>query len=241
MQVIIRIISATFIATICISLCFGNYLFAQDNIDNKIILLTDHFPPLSYQNEKGEFIGTADKIIHKLFKNANLHYQIKSYPWKRALQMVSKQEDVLIYPLSRTENREDDYVWITPLFSLKIKTYGLTKPNATFDITKGNHQFACIKTTINCLAVNSLKIPESALSEISNISTVQLVKMVAKKRVDFIMMTEIEFEYAIKILNLDRKTFTKIEKYNYVATDYLAASKGFDQDIIEKIKAAVTN
>lgn len=218
-----------------------NLLMADNTLEQnqKLTILTDHFPPLSYQNTNGEFIGSADLIVQQLFQNAHLSYQLVSQPWTRSLRQLEKDERVLIYPLSRTQDREEDYEWIAPLFRLEIKTFGLMRDSVNIDITEESYKFACIKTTINCLAVRSLNIQESSISELSNINISQLVNMVVYKRVDFIMMTEIEFAFALKSLNLAPSLFTKFPNYQYAATDYLAARKGFDAIVIKKLKSAI--
>jgi len=213
---------------------------SADPLDNiKLTLLTDHFPPLTYQNKEGEFIGSGDLIIKNLFKIANINYKIKSVPWKRAFRELNTNDYFLIYPLSRSKEREKHFVWIAPLFHLKINTYGLRNNYHNIDITQGDYRFACIKTTINCQAVKSLNVPKPSVSEISNVSIKQLIKMVMLRHVDFIMSTEAEFKYTVERLNIDPALFVEVTGYQYIVTDYLAAKTSIDPRIVQRLKSAL--
>jgi polar amino acid transport system substrate-binding protein len=233
--------SLIIINLLVVTLLFQPSLFAKSANNMQLTILTDHFPPLTYQNKKGEFVGSADLIIKKLFKEAHLNYQIKSYPWVRALKLLDENVNHLIYPLSRSKKREQQYIWIAPLFHLEIKTYGLNKNYVNIDVTEGDYQFVCIQTTINCQAVNSLNVPNSALSIISNISVKQMIKMVLQGRVDFFMSTESEFNYTIKNLGIDPKLFRELVDHQYVVTDYLAAKTGINPSIVKQLKAALVS
>ena len=214
---------------------------ADEHSQKPLTLLTSNFPPLTYQNEQGEFVGSADKIIQKAFAKQQIDFEIKSLPWKRALKTLENNNDHLIYPLSRTREREESYTWVAPIFELRIKTYGLNKNYQKLNLKSGKLSFVCIKTTINCDAVKSLELPDRSISVINNISIEQMMKMVLRGYVDFFMTTETEFKHALNDLGIAPEQFVEITQFQYVVTDYLAGKKDIDPAIVDRVREALSD
>lgn len=90
-----------------------------------IQVVTEDWPPFNYM-EEGKIKGLSTEIVRQTLDQAGLSYEIALYPWARAFHMASEGENVLIYTITRTPEREDRFFWIGPfaervihLFSLK--------------------------------------------------------------------------------------------------------------------------
>ncbi|GFE64945.1 substrate-binding periplasmic protein [Litoreibacter roseus] len=59
--------------------------------------------------------GFNHELVSLMVERAGLSLQIDYYPWKRAQKIALGNESVLIFGLTRTEKREDQYEWIAPL------------------------------------------------------------------------------------------------------------------------------
>jgi polar amino acid transport system substrate-binding protein len=64
--------------------------------------------------------GIATEIVQATLAQANLAATIHVYPWARAYNIALKQENVLIYSIRRSPEREALFKWIGPIFYQNI-------------------------------------------------------------------------------------------------------------------------
>ncbi len=103
------------IRTICILASFLSNLFCIAEASEYHISLGINPPytiKLDNKNPEGIFL----EIIHEALNNSNIKLTIdnKEIPWKRAHE--NKEENNLLFYLSRTPAREKNYTWIVSLF-----------------------------------------------------------------------------------------------------------------------------
>lgn len=74
--------------------------------------------------------GYFDTLVIELFKNAGIPANlVPQVPWKRVLELSSKQPGHVIYPTTRTKTREDDFKWVGPISRTIWNLYGFSKGN----------------------------------------------------------------------------------------------------------------
>lgn len=79
-------------------------------------LLTDNYPPFNMPGDKpGEVRGLAAEIVQQLLARTGRAYQIRLYPWQRALSAAQNTPDSCVFSTSRTPERESLYSWVGPL------------------------------------------------------------------------------------------------------------------------------
>lgn len=71
----------------------------------------NRLPPLSYE-EKGVNKGMAIEVVQATLKALDIDAKIKLYPWARAYWMASHEKNTLIFPMSRTQQRESKFKWV---------------------------------------------------------------------------------------------------------------------------------
>ena len=74
-------------------------------------------------------------LIHALFEEAKLGYDIQMVPWSRVLIMMEKSANILAYSMARTKEREQLYHWIGEILAMKIYLYGLSRDKQYFPKT----------------------------------------------------------------------------------------------------------
>ena len=84
-------------------------------------LITEELPPYAYR-QGGKITGASVDIIKALFKEANIDYEIKMFPWKRAYETV-KSESACIFPIQRSQEREVLFNWISPVLITQTAFY----------------------------------------------------------------------------------------------------------------------
>ncbi len=89
-----------------------------------IQLMTEELPPYAFQS--GERVeGLSIELVDALFKRAGVRYEIRIMPLKRALVSVAQESDACIVPLQRTQEREAQFTWISPLLITRSAFYSL--------------------------------------------------------------------------------------------------------------------
>ncbi|MFT5758714.1 MAG: polar amino acid transport system substrate-binding protein [Alteromonadaceae bacterium] len=62
--------------------------------------------------ENGQLKGPSAQVFNMLMRKAETKANVEFYPWARALNLVLTQPNTLILSLTRTREREDDFVWL---------------------------------------------------------------------------------------------------------------------------------
>jgi len=232
---------------LCVVLILISYALLQSLIMAKsnpeVILITEQYPPYSYKNEQNQFVGSSAKIVKKLFKSADISYEIKILPWKRALSQQSRKQDLMIFPFSRIPERENEYHWIAHLQTLNLRIFGLSgKYNSgQTDISSGQYKFVCIEKSSHCEILKKFGVPIKSIVTITGLSMTQMIDMVVRERVNFLLTTKEVFQLNIEKQQLNSASFVMLENYKYPVSEYLAASKNVDMVLIEKLKQAAQN
>lgn len=95
-------------------------LFSISCVSARVLeFVTENAPPLQYI-DKGKVVGKTTTFINQVTKNSNFKADIKILPWARAYQTALTQKNIFIYPLVRTAEREDNFIWIGKIYTLKL-------------------------------------------------------------------------------------------------------------------------
>ena len=89
---------------------------ASDNV----IIVTENYPPYNYQ-QNDQQLGLPTDIVKMVMDASGLEYEIQFLPWTRAYNMPLEQDNVLIYTIIRTEERESLFHWV--VFLGKVEFY----------------------------------------------------------------------------------------------------------------------
>ena len=78
-------------------------------------IYTSHFSHVV--TDDPEKRGIAYDIVDEVFKTAGLKYELNILPWARAQHMAKQTPEALIFPLSWTKTRSENYVWKVNIFN----------------------------------------------------------------------------------------------------------------------------
>lgn len=97
-----------------------------------ITVVTEELPPYNMTVD-GRLTGMGTEVVQAVIEEAGAQARIQSMPWARAYDIALNSENVLIYSIARTPQREALFKWvgvIAPtrwyLFSLPGKQFNLT-------------------------------------------------------------------------------------------------------------------
>ncbi len=220
----------TILSILGLTICFVN---AQE-----LTVVTEEYPPFNF-TENGHVKGESTEIVRAALKKAGIKAEILVYPWARAYAMALNKENVLIYSIARTPEREKLFKWIGPvatapdvcLFKLKerkdIRIQSLDDAKKyRIGVVRGwaDHQ-------------HLVKLSFERIDDVSNDDA--NIKKLFAGRVDLIVGTYIQLPDQLKRLGLspDKTENTKVvlskgEDY------YMAFSKQTKDELVEKTRAA---
>jgi hypothetical protein len=99
-------------------LLLAGWLSASAQATETIELYLSEAPPLTFQYYHNGH-GIAGDMALAAIINSGWLSSIPSTPWNRAQKTVAQGRNLLITPLLRTPEREDQYTWIAPIMSLE--------------------------------------------------------------------------------------------------------------------------
>jgi ABC-type amino acid transport substrate-binding protein len=86
----------------------------QPLLSSEFTILTENLPPLNYL-EDGVLVGPSVEIVKEIQKRVGSHEPIRVFPWARAYKMALEDENVVLFAMTHTKDREDKFKWVGPL------------------------------------------------------------------------------------------------------------------------------
>jgi polar amino acid transport system substrate-binding protein len=80
----------------------------------ELIILTENLPPLNYV-EDGVLVGPSVDTVKEIQRKVGSQEEIKVYPWARAYKMALEKENVVLFGMTHTKVRHEQFKWIGPL------------------------------------------------------------------------------------------------------------------------------
>lgn len=79
-----------------------------------ITVVADSYPPYNYI-EDDRVTGASTEVVRAVLKVAGVNADIMIMPWARAYRTALNEKNVLIFTITRSENREDLFKWVGPV------------------------------------------------------------------------------------------------------------------------------
>jgi len=98
-----------FIIVAALLLSFSPSLCAAE-----LTILTENLAPLNFVKD-GVLIGPAVEIVQEIQRRVGSREQIQVYPWARAYKMALEEENIVLFGMAQTEERQDKFNWIGPI------------------------------------------------------------------------------------------------------------------------------
>ncbi|HET7793756.1 MAG TPA: transporter substrate-binding domain-containing protein [Rhizobacter sp.] len=74
-------------------------------------IVTEELPPYN-MTQNGRITGLSTEVVQAVMKEAGMDGEIRSMPWARAYDTALHGENVLIYSITRTAQREKLFKWV---------------------------------------------------------------------------------------------------------------------------------
>lgn len=199
----------------------------------------------SFYNQDGELVGSSVEIFKELQKIVGNTDEIKVVPWARGYRYITRKDNVILFAMTRTSEREKLFKWVGPVVKLKWVMYG--RKNFIDNIenlndSRGLYRIGTVRDDVReqYLKKKGFSNLEPARDNITNIKKLQ------KKRIDLMISSDIGFSKTVKEAGCKasefKEVFTFKEVYLYVAFSKNVADKTIAiwQSALEELKESGT-
>lgn len=209
----------------------------------KIEVVTENYPPLNYL-ENDKIIGLSTDIVKQVLDEAKIPYALNLYPWTRAYSKAEVQDNVLIYTLTRTKEREKKFHWLvkltTPTFYIYAKK-DLELPRDLKKMAQGKLKAICVREDAACdlFAKFGFSPEKENLVVVSDVEGSSEIKMVLANRAQFFICDSLSFNYRLKQLGLSPLDFRQVLKVKEGEGFYLGASKKLNEKYLKVLRQTI--
>ncbi len=77
-------------------------------------IMTEEYPPFNY-TEDGTLTGLSSEVMVELIKRMGHPEEIKVVPWSRGYNLIQHNDGMILFSMTRTEQRESLFKWVGPV------------------------------------------------------------------------------------------------------------------------------
>lgn len=207
----------------------------------EIIVVTEIWEPYNFVKD-GNVIGISTEIVEHTLQQAGMTIKdgkIGVYPWARAYAMALEDENVLIYTILRTEDREKLFKWVGMLLpSEKFYFYKhRTRSDVvvkTLDDAK-QYQIGVLRDSIHGQFLTANGFPKESLDGVSD--QVLNLRKLLYDRIDLILDVEATLKIRTQEQNLPLPEFEQV-LFLFEHGYYMAFSQKTSDTIVERAQSA---
>ncbi len=177
-----------------------------------ITIVTEHFPPYQIQHQN-TVKGLSIDVVSALNQHLNIESKVKLLPWTRAYSIALETPNTLIMSIARTKERQHLFHWVGNLpVNDRLALWTINDKSAK-EINWQNLQNSV--TALPRKDSNIERLINKGLEIKNNLIIVnkfdQVITMLLKGRIDYILAGEISLYYQIKALGYDVLLFKSKE------------------------------
>lgn len=99
---------------------------------DEIRIVTEELPPYN-MTQGGRVTGMSTEVVEAVLKELGVQASIQSMPWARAYEIALNSENVLIYSITRTAQREKLFKWVGVIAPMNWYLYARPESNIQLD------------------------------------------------------------------------------------------------------------
>jgi polar amino acid transport system substrate-binding protein len=221
-----------------------NYAPNADSQETESVFLsvyTEESFPLNYtdkQHKSGPIVGYATELIQAILEHAKIGFHIEMVPWRRAIQAIDSRENVIVYSMTRSPERENKYQWIGKVLPLDYYLYGLKSKFAL--LPKTIEEARALKIGIVRGDVTNDYLPAQGFNNLTNVSEPsRQLQMLKRGRIDLFPFNAQGIGPIIERNNFDTDDFIGILRLDSISTGvYLALSNQTSAAVFQRLQAS---
>lgn len=214
---------------------------------DKVLAYIEQIPAYVVINNN-KITGSTIDILNEALKESDVDIRYQEIIWSRALYESENKPNIILTGLIRNDFREDKFHWLYKvpvhtnrqrlfLWQLKSKANENEKrglKNASITVVQGDHKSKSYKSYVEGLGY------QANIYEVG--SREQVIHMLFKGRVDYILGGEINNAWRVKSLGFDPEMIERVvEIPNTSQGVYIAIGKHTDIKLVNKIRKALAD
>lgn len=225
------------LASVFVGLCILFSGSVQAGVMDNLKIVTEDYPPYNYMKD-GALTGITTEVLNEVLKELNASPKIKLLPWTRAYKMALSEPNVLIYTISRTEERETLFKWAGSVVPAKPKFFKLKSRDdikiSSIDDAK-KYTVGGVKDDVSAQYMESQNFTVSYASGYDK----NLLKL-HKGRIDLLLIDDLSFSFLAKQAGLNVSDFESTIGVDALDVDNsMAFSKTTPDGIVQKFSEAL--
>ncbi|MCW7753594.1 transporter substrate-binding domain-containing protein [Desulfobotulus sp. H1] len=215
----------------------GLFLFLLVHKAHALTMLTDDFPPYSYEHQ-GNIHGICMDVVHRVLEESHHTYRVYLFPFARAYVTTRDEKNIFEFCVARTPERENLFHWLGPVGPT---LEGMLRLAAREDIhIKDEKDLAAyqIGTVIEDVVDQYLSAREESLGlSIQRTSSYrQNMRKLMAGRIDIWAGNMITGMQLARELGHEAKDLTPVHRFPQLDRDYyLVTGKKSDMDLVRAI------
>lgn len=197
----------------------------------KYRILSASLPPWTMSEHSGIFIEIVTEVERRIGNDT----PVQLYPWSRAQDIATHDEESIIFPMARMPAREDKYIWIAKIFPARFAFCSDLYPNLDLDSAR-QHTIAVHSDAPPAIFLKQHGF-EKLHSMPSGVGTIP--KMLEARRVDAWFSEVSLIAYGLRNTPLQDKV--KCGPTIYETWQYIAGSKSLSQETVTAYREAIEN
>ena len=204
----------------------------------EIEVVTEATPFTILEPDRAEVGGEATEFVSQVLDRAGVKYEIRYAPWKRAYRKALNVKNVLVYPIAKTEEREDSFHWVGKLTPVRYYLFGLRERSdiklSNLDSVR-NYSLGVVNKHAHHEYLNAHGFNEVELVN----SSAQNLRKLLLGRIDLFPLSSSGLPPLCEDIAVDcSKVVPKLKLDDFSDGLYMAFSKGSDPAVIEAVNNA---
>lgn len=213
-----------------------SFAYSEQHIE----VLTENWPPFNYEKD-GEVVGLATEIVEATLNKAGLNYTIRLGVWKGVYDKALSQNDVMIYTITRTKQREDLFDWIGP-FAKREQSLFKLKSRQDIKIDKLDDARKYLIGLQEGDAITEDLLQKKFSEEAKNLQIfdkrILAYRSLFAGRVDLVTGHDITVKYQLMLEGLPYAEVEKAYEFDVDSGFYMAFKKGSNPALVARVRAS---
>ena len=201
-----------------------------------LTIISEENPPFNF-NKDGVFTGSSAEVVREIMRRLNQPAGIEVMTWARAYQLALTQPNVVLFSTARTEEREDLFHWIGPIYKVRFGFYARKGSNIVLTCLADARKVGAIATYKDDVREQLLKTKGFTNLDSSKSPASNLKKLLAG-RVDLWLYSNLGVRSVAEQIGINPDDLQFVLPFKDVFA-YIAISKGTTLAVVGQWKATL--
>lgn len=201
----------------------------------ELTILTENYPPLSYI-EDGEVTGYGADVVAAIQKKLRTDVKPLLIDWDRAYERALNEENIVLFTMEKTPEREELFYFIGPLGKNSAFLYARADAQIQINELEEAKKVSAIATTRNWFTEQYL-MERGFTNLLREADPINTLHMLMNRSAELGVFTDVTFPELVRAAGYRLEELRPV--FEMMSSEYyIAISKSTDQKIVEKWEKA---